>query len=432
MKIKKLLSMILIFIMVFSINAFSSSYEFIDVKVSGYGVGTRIDLDKGFKIVDGLDLEEVETDYIKIKNSSKDEIIIINDKDEEYKLEPSSIIKPIGEYFIVNNNKYRGNIKLFNNNVINNILIEEYLYGVVPREIPASSNIEALKAQAVVARTFAYANLGKHNSEGFDLCTTTHCQVYGGINSEKETTTEAVNLTNREYITYNNEVANTPYHASSGGVTESSKHVWGGDSPYLIGVKDEFSENDNYANWELVLKPEEIETKLKKAGINVGRLIDIKIKSTSPSGRVNELEIIGSNKSETLTGNRFRTIMGNTYLKSTLFTVNSKTDNSNNNTIFIMDSSNNKVRLNISRDIAVDDKGNRKIISGQERLLSKEKLKYINDTNIDISNVGVVIRGSGYGHGVGMSQYGAMEMAKRGYSYKDIIKHYYKNVEINK
>ncbi|HEY4543546.1 MAG TPA: hypothetical protein VIG40_02785, partial [Tissierellaceae bacterium] len=150
------------------------------------------------------------------------------------------------------------------------------------------------------------------------------------------------------------------------------------------------------------------------------------------SGRVNELEIIGSNKSETLTGNRFRTIMGNTYLKSTLFTVNSKTDNSNNNTIFIMDSSNNKVRLNISRDIAVDDKGNRKIISGQERLLSKEKLKYINDTNIDISNVGVVIRGSGYGHGVGMSQYGAMEMAKRGYSYKDIIKHYYKNVEINK
>ncbi|HEY4544447.1 MAG TPA: hypothetical protein VIG40_07350, partial [Tissierellaceae bacterium] len=134
MKIKKLLSMILIFIMVFSINAFSSSYEFIDVKVSGYGVGTRIDLDKGFKIVDGLDLEEVETDYIKIKNSSKDEIIIINDKDEEYKLEPSSIIKPIGEYFIVNNNKYRGNIKLFNNNVINNILIEEYLYGVVPRE----------------------------------------------------------------------------------------------------------------------------------------------------------------------------------------------------------------------------------------------------------------------------------------------------------
>lgn len=432
MKNKKILIMIFIFVLAFSMNVFADNYDYIDVKVAGYGAGTSIELDKGFKILDDLNLEEVETKYITIKDSSKDEVTIIDDNNEEYKVKPSSIITPIGECFIVNNNKYRGNIKLFNNNIINNILIEEYLYGVVPREIPASSNIEALKAQAVVARTFAYANLGKHKNEGFDLCTTTHCQVYGGMNSEKGTTTEAVKLTNKEYITYNNEVANTPYHASSGGVTESSKHVWGGESPYLIGIKDEFSENDNYSNWELVLKPEEIESKLRSAGINVGRIIDMKIKSTSPSGRVNELEIVGSSKSETITGNRFRTIMGNTYLKSTLFTINSKSDTSNNNTIFIMDSNNSKVKLNISRDIAVDDKGNKKIISGQERLLSKDKLKYINDTNINISNVGIVIRGSGYGHGVGMSQYGAMEMAKRGYSYKDIIKHYYKNVEINK
>ena len=124
--------------------------------------------------------------------------------------------------------------------VINRLLIDEYLYGVVPEEMPASWNIEALKAQAVAARTFAlYDKLDrKHTQEGFDVCVTTDCQVYGGMDSEAATTNKAIDATKGEVIVYLNQPICSVFHAASGGQTDDSINVWNVNVPYLRAVED--------------------------------------------------------------------------------------------------------------------------------------------------------------------------------------------------
>ncbi len=116
------------------------------------------------------------------------------------------LIQPEPEEFIkVNGMPYRGHITLLKRSgltVVNNVLVEDYLYGVVPKEMPSSWSMEALRAQSVAARTFALKNRKRHSTEGFDLCSTSHCQVYEGMSAETKLTTEAVNRTRGEVLFY--------------------------------------------------------------------------------------------------------------------------------------------------------------------------------------------------------------------------------------
>jgi stage II sporulation protein D len=135
---------------------------------------------------------------------------------------------------------YRGDIIIYNIQdsltVVNSLPLEEYLLGVVPSEMPSKWNIEAHKAQAIAARSYALANLNKRGSHGYDLKDTPLDQAYGGASSETPQTTRAVLSTKGEVLTYDSKIIPAYYHASSGGKTLSAGQVWNHDLPYIQSV----------------------------------------------------------------------------------------------------------------------------------------------------------------------------------------------------
>ncbi len=135
---------------------------------------------------------------------------------------------------------YRGDIVIYNINgtltVVNSLPLEEYLMGVVPSEMPSKWNIEAQKAQAIAARSYALANLNKRGSHGYDLKDTPHDQAYGGASSETPQTTRAVLSTRGEVLTYDNKIIPAYYHASAGGKTIQAGEIWNHDLPYIQSV----------------------------------------------------------------------------------------------------------------------------------------------------------------------------------------------------
>ena len=135
---------------------------------------------------------------------------------------------------------YRGDIVIYNIDgaltVVNSLPLEEYLLGVVPSEMPSKWNIEAHKAQAIAARSYALANLNKRNSKGYDLKDTPLDQAYGGASSETPQTTRAVLSTRGEVLTYDSKIIPAYYHASAGGKTLSAGDVWNHDLPYIQSV----------------------------------------------------------------------------------------------------------------------------------------------------------------------------------------------------
>lgn len=270
---------------------------------------------------------------------------------------------------------------------VNQVLLEEYLYGVVPNEMSPSWASEALKAQAVAARTFALHDMKKHAADGYDVCATTHCQVYRGVNSEHRATSSAVDLTAGEYLAYHGKAIISLFHASGGGYTENSENVWGKHEPYLRGVADFDHNNPNY-QWEVKLTVGKLSSLLGNHVQKVGRLRTIKLShlAKSPmhtsdrgiSGRVRSLVLEGDKGAVTLSGTEVRSLLG---LKSTLFDIDKRSFGSG-----------------------------------------------ANDT--------VTIRGYGFGHGLGMSQWGAKAMAEKGGNknglYKKILSHYYRDTNLEK
>ena len=135
---------------------------------------------------------------------------------------------------------YRGVLIVQNRNgkltVINDVDIENYLKGVIPSEMPTSWDVEAHKAQAIAARSYALANLGKRASKGYDLNDTPSDQAYGGASAENRGTTKAVNDTRGIVLTHNQKIISAFYTASAGGKTKSASAAWGGNVPYLRSV----------------------------------------------------------------------------------------------------------------------------------------------------------------------------------------------------
>ena len=155
---------------------------------------------------------------------------------------PKVIIKPTEKGYVSAKKRwYRGELIVYNIDkklvVINDVPIEEYLLGVVPSEMPSKWNFEAHKAQAIAARSYAIANLGKRKHSGYDLKDTPLDQAYGGASAETPQTTKAVMATKGIVLTYGGKVIPAYYHAASGGKTVSSGAVWARDLPYIKSVK---------------------------------------------------------------------------------------------------------------------------------------------------------------------------------------------------
>lgn len=449
---KKHISVFIILLLIFSIfpkdvygDIVDSNY--FDIKISNNrNISELISLkgNNGFSLYErsdkGSEIYNIPENEIIISTNIEGSINILNLFNELITTIPGdgSIVIGSGDRFDsivqVEKNKYRDYITFMIKgdklNIINHIDLEHYLYGVVPREIPASSQLEALKAQAVVARSFAYANVNKHINEGFNLCTNTDCQVYGGYDNEHPSTTQAVIETYGDYVTYNGSIISALYHSNSGGFTEASVNVWGGNLPYLSAIQDSFSENSPNSTWSFKMSPREIEEKLMASSIFVGNIIDIKVLEVSDANRVLSLKVIGSSAEKDIKGTQLRTIFGTTLLKSTWFTINKEGGDSNAK-VYVMDgNSGSPKEVNLKNAYIIDGK-NKVTVSRSEvsRAMSSDRTSTIGELYTSTPD-SFVIDGKGYGHGVGMSQYGAMEMAKQGYNYEEIITHYYKGVEI--
>ena len=272
--------------------------------------------------------------------------------------------------------RYRGALELRHRGAgltaVNIVPVDDYLLSVVPEEMPTDWPAEALKAQSVAARSFALKSRGRHAAEGYDLCTTTHCQLYKGIASEKTASTAAVRATRGEVLTYGGQPIEALFHTDSGGMTESSEDVWGSHVPYLRAVRDTPL---GTMPWTKTMSKADLEQKLAAKGHAIGRLRAIELsplavgraaKDRTASGRVKAMIVTGTKGSVTLSGTAWRSLLG---LKSTLFSAK----------------------------------------------LTKDS---------------VTFTGFGAGHGLGISQWSAKRLAETGKSYADILHHYYTGVTL--
>ena len=327
--------------------------------------------------------------------------IVVNGKaiDSVVTLKPANSDAP----FLFEGKGYRGGLTLRANNgkmmVINSVPLEDYLYGVVPQEVIPSWPAAALEAQAVAARTYALHTMEENKGKLYDVSTSTDHQVYNGVSGETQATTNAVNKTKGMVMLYDQRPINALFHSDGGGYTEDSVNVWGSDVPYLKGVKD-FSTGTSTSNWTVTTSRQALESKLNAASKGVGKLKSIQLtplgkpgQQTSDrgvSGRIKSATFIGTSGKTTIDGDSLRSILG---LKSTLF------------------------------DFYV----NHNPTKGAGKA-------YHNFTG---SNDTVYIKGHGWGHGLGMSQWGAAEMAKRATPgdtnyYQTILRHYYSGITLKK
>lgn len=311
-------------------------------------------------------------------------------------------IKPGAGFLKIEGNAYRGDCQLVLKDgkmtVINKLPTEEYLYSVLGKEMSPSWPIEALKAQAICARTYAVRNWNKFSSYGFNLCTTTVSQVYGGIATESERTIDAVNQTRGQLLKYNGQVAEALFFASDGGYTADAKYVWGGSVPYLTAKEDPYEVNStaSYGTWTVTLSAEEVAQKLLDRSINIGRIKNVRV-TGEDNHTVYEVEIIGDNGTYSVKNDSVRTVFG---LKSQYFTIDAKGGNSGT-------------------------------IAENWSLFRKNAYEYYVNGDFGIFADGLPSAGSftfsgrGYGHRVGMSQCGARDMALMGFSAYKILDFYY-------
>jgi stage II sporulation protein D len=341
--------------------------------------------------------------------------------------------------FKFGNNIYRGNALLYNYsgvafNLINELDLEQYVYGVVPREVSPSWNAEALKAQAVAARTYAVKNVGKHKKYGFDLCADTDCQVYGGFNAEDPRSNKAVDDTKGKIIYYNNKAIDAVFFATSGGSTEDSVNVWGTDIPYLKGVDDSLEPQKlPLKTWKKTFNLENLKSILSARKIDIGDITDLKVDEFSKNGRALSVTFVGTKGTKTYKKDNIRAALG---LYSTYFTIQ-KTGNSSQPTdsidkIYIASGDSKVVEAGKSVNILGQDSSEDNVTLNGKTIISDNQTKTIGNEDEVQQNgkVTFIINGKGNGHGVGMSQNGAKGMADSGKDYVTILKHYYTGVEV--
>jgi len=277
--------------------------------------------------------------------------------------------------------------------VLNVVWVEDYLRGVVPAEIGklTEEEIEALKAQAIAARTYSLSRLGQYKDSGYDLEASVIDQVYDGVDGEDPVVSEAIKQSAGKVIVYKRKLIHAYYHANSGGKTEYIEKVW--DKPqesYLISVDDDdfCSWAKNYS-WEEVWDRQNLERNLSAyldsfelLPRGFGNLIDLIVKERSPSGRIEVLEVV--------------TDIGTHRIYK------------------------DKIRWALKRG------------SDPDLILPSTLFDLEIERGFDNSIRWVTARGRGNGHGVGMCQTGAIGMARKGYSYKNILTHYYPGVNIIK
>ena len=281
----------------------------------------------------------------------------------------------------VNGQPYRGLIEVRRTpagrlTAINELDLERYLYGVIKGEINPRWPAEALKAQAVAARTLALQNLaelrGKFASEGYTLRATTDSQVYLGVAGEDPAAIAAVEATRGMVMTFRGQPIFAAYHSNSGGHTEDSENVWGTPHPYLRGVPDPYALDAPGEQWTARLSMSAIGGGLRRGGFTIAGIAGIEPGRMTPWGRAVTVRLTDeAGRAQEIGANQFRLLIGPGVIRSTMFVV--------------------------SRD-------------GAE----------------------LVFTGRGSGHGVGLDQWGARTLAIRGHAYEQILSFYYTGIALER
>lgn len=326
-----------------------------------------------------------------------------------------------GSLIVCDGKPYRGYIYLERREngellLINYVGTDDYVSSVLGKEMSYSWPIEALKAQAVCARNFVLCRGNAHKSYGFDVCATTHCQVYGGVESEHENTRRAVNETKGVLAKYNGEIVALYFFATSGGKTESVENVWGSPYGYLKSVNDTYENADKASKyrWSVTLTREQIEEKLVAAGANIGTLTKITTDKVSDSGRVMQMTFHGSAGTHSVKLEKCRTILG---LYSQKFTILP-----DGGITFITTSGSANAPIYA---LSANGVGG---IAGYSAITEGGVIKSVNAESSGAQSY--TVNGGGYGHGVGMSQWGARGMAENGFTYDQILNHYFTDIEL--
>jgi stage II sporulation protein D len=259
---------------------------------------------------------------------------------------------------------YRDKLRL-----INELDVEEYLKGVVPIEISPNWNPEALKVQAIIARTYVLYQRQTNIGKEYDVLATTADQVYGGRTKEHPAANQAVAETSGMVLTFGGELILSVYHSTSAGPTEDASEVWGMDLPYLKGVSCPFDQNSPYYQWSKSFLMDALQESFSKAGYALGTIASVTPFRWTEAGRISQIRFLHSQGELILKAEELRRILGYAELPSTRFRI--------------------------------------------------EKI-----------GPEIQIQGNGYGHGVGLCQWGAKEMAEMGYSYDKILKYYYPGVRM--
>jgi stage II sporulation protein D len=313
--------------------------------------------------------------------------------------------------------------------------MDEYLYSVVPVEMGEDFHLEALKAQSGAARTSAFYKKGIHADDGYDLCDGSHCLSYRGVSSENDITIQAVNETSGRVMTYEGEAINAVYFASSGGVTDSSENVWNEPVPYLRGVNDPVEHEPSV--WARSFSYGEIQSLLASDGVNIGTVTSVSITRTSDLGRVQELTIQGTAGTETYTKEGIRTFFSGTKggsLDSRYFTLGGNTLSGGGTSVteVMLYDGLIAARTSVAHLFAVSADGVPVALAAPQITDGTSYAAGGGPKKLDIAVPGgdVAIVGSGWGHGVGLSQRGAEGLAQSGQAYDQILRHYYTGIVI--
>ncbi|GAB6184310.1 SpoIID/LytB domain-containing protein [Thermodesulfovibrio hydrogeniphilus] len=279
-------------------------------------------------------------------------------------------IKKVAAKAIVSGSTYEGEIEIWKGEdgyfLINVVNLEEYVKGVVASEVGIQWPEEALKAQAVLARTYAVTHIIRNRERNFyDVTSSVFHQVYkGDIKSEE--VEKAVKATKGEILTYNGEPIMAFYHACSIEKTEDAKEVFGREYPYLKPVELPFTPSP-YTLWE-----KKISFEILEKSLSMKKISDVKIISYTSTGRVKELAFLNGKEKKIIKATELRRLLQWSLLPSTMI------------------------------------------------------------KSIKVEGDGVIFEGQGYGHGVGMCQWCAFQMAQEGKSYKEILSYFYPGTEISK
>lgn len=250
---------------------------------------------------------------------------------------------------------------------VNVVNIEDYLRGVVPAEMPASWPAAALNAQAVIARTYVAARINP--AAPYDTCATESCQVYPGLKAEKAETNTAIAATRAQVVAFSGKPASTYFSSDSGGFTASSAEVWGKALPYLRAQADPFSAGGPRGGWRIEATAAQVQAVAARYGARVGTLRSVTVTRQSASGRPEEITLSGDGGTARITGAN-----AGGFVRS------------------------------------LGAPGTRVTLSGLSPL---------------------VISGSGAGHGVGLSQYGALGLARAGQDHLNILGFYYPGTSLS-